>query len=155
MSMGSRMLSAFAAVPSVSLRGAEGKEGGGGEEEAQLEEGMTNMLLAEANSQLRQLQGDLQLEREQSSKLRDQMRQLLSADAGATESMERMQEADVAVQQVACLCVTLVRVCVDWNRSHIWQDDHPIFLSYIVRRDWRTYTHTHTQPRGRLEGASR
>jgi len=89
---------------------------------------MTNMLLAEANSQLRQLQGDLQLEREQSSKLRDQMRQLLSADAGATESMERMQEADVAVRQVACVCVTLVRVCVDWSRSHIWPDDHPIFL---------------------------
>ena len=59
--MGSRMRSAFA------FRGKDGTDESKEEvgEDTQLEESMSDMMMAEANRQLRQLQADLLREREQ------------------------------------------------------------------------------------------
>ena len=91
MSMGSRMRSAFA------FKGKDGKEEAKDqrrdEEPEQLEESMNDMMLAEANRQLRQLQEDLRLEREGADALRKNIRQLTSEDKGAQEMMVQVEHA--------------------------------------------------------------
>ena len=102
--MSSRMRSAFANVPSVSLRSKEDSEGAVEEAQPpaeQLEETMNDMMLAEANHQLRQLQQELQKEREQNGQLRDQVRQLMSEDGGLRENRERMEAAEAAAEEAA------------------------------------------------------
>ena len=106
--MGSRMRSAFANVPSVSRRGKEGKDEGEREEgqgREQLEESIKDMMLAEANHQLRQSQEDLQKERDQTAKLRDQVQQLMSEDSGLQEMLGRMEAAEEAARKAEELAV--------------------------------------------------
>lgn len=102
--MGSRMRSAFANVPAVSLRGVDTKDGGAEEEDqgqgqAQLEESMKDVMLAEANHRLRQMQEELQKEKDQTAKLRDQVHLLVSEDQGLQEMQGRMEAAEEAARR--------------------------------------------------------
>ena len=98
-SMTSRMRSAF------SFKGNEGSDSKGeareqvDEEQRELEESLSNMMLAEANTQLRQLQEELRLEREEAANLRDQIRTLTSDDKGAKEMMEQLEQARDAARK--------------------------------------------------------
>ena len=84
------MKAAFSsAMPNVRGDGDKAEK----DEMEQLEESTNDMMMAEANRQLRQLQEDLSLEREQSAKLRDQLRQLLSGDSGAQDMLAQISEA--------------------------------------------------------------